>query len=122
MCSVFEKVGLQIVKQALKTSITSIQSDEVELMGVSDLLRLPEYNYSTFPYVIARSKQNLSLINVRKRTVYNLITDQNPNYDNEFSAITSLGRIDDGGSFILIFQSTKKDAVTDTIKIIELKN
>ena len=73
------------------------------MIGVSDLLRLPEYNYHTFPYVIARSKQNVLLVNVRKRTVYNLLADQKPNYDNEFSAITAIGKIEEGGSFVLIF-------------------
>lgn len=103
MCAVFEKVGLQLVKRGLKSNTSTITSEEVELIGISDLLRLPEYNYQTFPYVIARSQKNLSLINVRKRTVFNLLVDPKPNYDNEFSAITSLGKIEEGGSFLLIY-------------------
>jgi hypothetical protein len=38
-------------------------------------MRIPEYDYDTFPYVIARTKNNLSLINVRTRSCYVLTSE-----------------------------------------------
>lgn len=85
-------------------------------------MRLPEYHYDIFPYIIARSKTHLSLVNVRSRTVYSLIHEQKPNFDNEFSAVTPNGKLENGGSISIIFSSTKQDAVTDTIKTMVLNN
>lgn len=106
MCSVFEQSGLQIIRRANKRKYL-VNSEEIELINCSDLLRLPEYNYDTFPYIIVRSKHNISLVNVRSRIVYNLIHEQKPNFDNEFSAITPNGKIEEGGSVNIIFSSTK---------------
>jgi len=77
------------------------------LYNVSDLLRFPEYHFENFPYIIARSKEHLSMINVRTRLVYKLISEQKPNFDNEFSAIVPSRSIEDGGQIYVIFSSTK---------------
>jgi hypothetical protein len=58
-------------------------------VNCSDLLRFPEYSYEAFPFIIARAKSNLYLVNVRSRQTYDLLQEQKPNFDNEFSAITS---------------------------------
>ena len=76
-------------------------------MNCSDLLLFPEYSYESFPFIIARAKLNLYLVNVRSRQTYDLLQEQKPNFDNEFSAITSKGKMDSGGTVDIIFSSTK---------------
>ena len=85
-------------------------------------MRLPEYHYEQFPYVVARSKNHLCLVNVRSKQVWGLISEQKPNFDNEFSAVVPNGKIGSGGSISIIYSSTKQDAVTDTIKTMVMNN
>ena len=64
MASVFEQPGLQIIRRQNQRK-QPIQSEEYDLLNCSDLMRLPEYHYEHFPYVVARSKSHLCLVNVR---------------------------------------------------------
>lgn len=114
-------MGLQIIRRSNKRKYL-VNGEDCDLMNCSDLMRLPEYHYEFFPFIIARSKNTLSLVNVRSRRVFNLISEQKPNFDNEFSAVTPNGKIEQGGSISVIFSSTKQDATTDTIKVMTLKN
>ena len=90
--------------------------------NVSDLMRLPEYDYQAFPYVLARSKHHISLVNVKTKHVYHLIDELKPNFDNEFTAVTPNGTIEEGGTFEIIYSSAKQDSGSDAIKVMTMKN
>jgi len=96
--------------------------DAEGLLNISDLMRLPEYDYVEFPFVLVRSKYYLSIVNVRTLHCYKLVTDLKPNFDNEFSAVVPDGKIDDGGTITIIFSSSKQDAVSDSIRTMTLDN
>ena len=125
MHSVFNQSHVEIRRRSQQKKAYSIadENSKIDLTNVSDLCRLPEYNYQDFPYVIARTKSSLVLINVRNRQSYTLLDEiWKPNFDNEFTAAVAVGKIDQGGSITVIYSSTKQDAVTDTIKILTLPN
>ena len=110
MASVFEKSELYAIRRSSKrqTRIPHPSStDEIDLTNISDLMRLPEYHHESFPYILARSKHGIQLVNLRTLHAYNLLHDFKPNFDNEFSAVTPNGKIDEGGSITIVFSSAK---------------
>lgn len=97
LVSKFESKDLNIIRRSTGKPII-IEQDE-GCSNVSDLLRMPEYNYQTFPYILSRSKHHISLINVKTKHVYHLLDDLKPNFDNEFTAVTPNGNVEEGGNF-----------------------
>ena len=121
MANSFDHSKMQIIRRSSKR-LFNIKGEAEDLLNVSDLMRLPEYDYLEFPYILVRSKHHVSIVNVRTCHIYNLVSDMKPNFDNEFSAVVPNGKIDEGGSITIIFSSSKQDAVTDTIRTMTLDN
>ena len=120
MCGLFGSSNLQVLRRSRKKM--EEKSAEVSLEGCSDIMRMPEYDFNSFPYAILRTRAHILLVNVRSQHVYPLLADQKPNFDNEFCSVVASGKIEDGGTITIVFSSTKQDANTDTIKTLTLNN
>ena len=62
-------------------------ADQTTLEGTTDIRPLPGYNYQSFPYCMTRSKYSINLLDTRNGTIYPLVKDRKPEFDNEFMSV-----------------------------------
>jgi len=86
LVSCFTQNGLFIIDRSNKRNI-KIEHPHSSLLNCSDIMPVPGYDYTTFPYVLVRCHSSIELLNVRDHRLYTLNSELKPNFDNEFTTI-----------------------------------
>jgi len=85
-------------------------SDDFAL-NCSDLIPFPNFHMDKMPFLISRTLNAISIIDLKQRQVYKLHEEEKPEYDNNFMSIVS-----QEGGVCVAFSSKKNDSSTDIIK------
>ena len=91
--------------------------DQTTLEQTTDIKPMPGYDIGTFPFLIARAKSCISLIDIKNENIYSLIQDKKPDFDNEF-----LSLVQNSDRSVSIVYSTPLGQVesADMVKQLEL--
>ena len=61
--------------------------DQTTLEHTTDIKPMPGYDIGTFPFLIARARSCINLIDIKNEKIYSLIQDKKPDFDNEFLSL-----------------------------------
>lgn len=77
----------------------------------SDMIKFPDFNLESMPYVLVRTKHGIWIIDCFWFKMYHICEEEKPDFDNSFMAI---GKCE--GGIQVIYSCKKMDASFDSIK------